>query len=858
MTQTEKKTFGKIALPHIVAVALFFIISIVYFSPVLDGKSLVGSDTESWIGMSKEARDFNATHSEGTLWTNSMFGGMPTYQIAGPKSYDFLTIVVGDTLYQLPRVVYTLFLYLIGFYILMLCFDVKPWLSLVLAPAFAFCSYNLIILAAGHDTKALSIAYMPAVIGSVIYSFRKNKYIGAVLTAFFLALLIRANHLQIVYYTLIALIIYGISELIFAIKEKRLKPMFGTLGLLVVSAVIAVGLNATMLIITKEYSDYTMRGRSNGLTIDKSSQTEGLDKDYITGWSYGIGETFTLLIPDFKGGASQEYLPVDSKTGEKLKELGANPEAILTNQPMPTYWGTQPFTAGPVYAGAIVCFLALLALLIAPNRERWWLLAAFVVGVLLSWGRNFPALTNFFIDYVPLYNMFRTVSMTLVISCLALAVLAGLALKYWFWPVEGTPSADEKFRRKALYISAGVTGGLCLLFWLIPSIAGDFKADVDGYMVQNGYPSFFLDTLPADRKAMLSSSALRSLIFIALAFVVLLFSKTNDKKSAGKIPMYGAFVALGVLVLIDMVPIAKRYLNNTMFKKQPKMDYFQPSAADEMILADKSEHRVLDLTTNVFNSSKPSYFHHSIGGYHAAKLRRYQELINIHIDKEISNIITTFQVASSAKDVNELNSMFANAFSQCKVLNMLNMKYVIYNPDQAPLQNPYANGPAWIVKQAIMAETPDEEMMALGRMDNKQSLVFDKEYKDMVPEEFINKKGVALANAVDSAAVISLVSYAPNHLQYSYKSSTKSLAVFSEIYYDKGWNAYVDGKPAEYFRANYLLRAMSLPAGEHKIEFKFEPQSYATGNLLRSIATVLFLLAVGALAVYYYKRKRAS
>ena len=858
MTQTDKKSLGKIALPHIVAVAIFFIISFVYFSPVLDGKSLVGSDTESWMGMSKEARDFNATHEEGTLWTNSMFGGMPTYQIAGPRTNDLLTIVVGDTLYKLPRVVYTLFLYLIGFYILMLCFDVKPWLSLVLAPAFAFCSYNLIILAAGHDTKALSIAYMPAVIGSVIYSFRKNRYVGAVITTLFLALFIRANHLQIVYYTFIALLIYGVSELVFAIREKRLLPMFGTLGLLIVSALVAVGLNATNIITTKEYSEYTMRGHSNGLTIDKSSQTEGLDKDYITGWSYGIGETFTLLIPDFQGGASQEYLPADSKTGEKLKELGADPEAILKNQPMPTYWGTQPFTAGPVYAGAIICFLALLAMFIVPNRERWWLLAVFVLGMILSWGRNFPALTNFFIDYVPLYNMFRTVSMTLVISCLSLAVLAGLGLKYWFWPVEGTASADVKFRRKALYISAGVTGGLCLLFWLIPSIAGDFKADVDGYMVQNGYPSFFLDTLPADRKAMLSSSALRSLVFIVLAFVVLLLSKTQDKKSAGKIPMYGAFVALGVLLLIDLVPIAKRYLNNTMFKKQPKMDYFQPSKADEMIMADKAEHRVLDLTTNVFNSSKPSYFHHSIGGYHAAKLRRYQELINVHIDKEITGILTTFQVVNSAKDMNEVNSMFANTFSQSRVLNMLNMKYVIYNPDQAPLQNPYANGPVWIVNQAIMTETPDDEMIALGRMDNKKSLVFDKEYKDLVPAEFINKNGVDLANNSDSTATIALTSYEPNHLQYSYKSAKKSLAVFSEIYYDTGWNAYIDGKPAPYFRANYLLRAMSLPAGEHKVEFMFEPESYERGNLIRNISTVLFLIAVGALAVYYYRRKRTA
>lgn len=824
MNQLSKKS----KLPHIVAVLLFIVITCVYFSPVFEGKQLVGHDTESFKGMSKEIIDYNENNDDAAKWTNRMFGGMPSYQISCVRPHTAISWI-SSVLLIFPRVIITLFLYLIGFYILLLMLKVNPWLSIAGSIAFAFGSYNFIILAVGHDTKAMAIAYMAPLIGSIILAFRGKRWLGVILTAVFLGLAIQANHLQILYYTLLILIIYGITELIFAIKNKQLKEMLVTFSLLLGSAAIAIGLNATNLLTTYEYSQYTMRGKSNGLTIDKSSSQKGLNTDYITQWSYGIDETMTLLIPNYKGGASQSKLSNTSETAQKLRENGIQDvEGIMQNTAMPTYWGTQPFTSGPVYAGAIVCFLFVLGLFLVEGKNKWWILGATILSILLAWGKNFLPFTEFFINYVPLYNMFRAVSMTLVIATFCMALMASLALKEFF-----NPDIDKQRKIKALYISGGIVGGITLLLSLVPQIAGDFKSSSDSMLVSYGYPDFIVNTLPLDRQALLRSDAFRSFAFIALSVLVLwLYTAKNLKQKF-------AFTALALLFLLDLVPIAKRYLNNEHFNEKREGAYFTPSPADKFILQDRSQFRVLDMTVDIFNSSKPAYFHNLIGGYHAAKLRRYQELINLHLEREIFNTRQSFKGATSEADIQK-----ALAYNQ--IMNMLNMKYLIYHHESQPITNPFANGNAWFVSACHIEQTADEEMLKLGTINTKTELVADKAFASLIPKTI----------TPDSTAIIQLTSYSPNVLKYESHSKTDQVAVFSEIYYEKGWNAYIDGQQVPYFRANYLLRALPIKAGNHTIEFKFEPKSYDLGNTIALVSSIILLLLLGIVLFKEYKKRK--
>lgn len=828
-----EQSFGKKSLPHIIAVISFFVISFIYFSPVFDGKELVGHDTESWIGMGKEIRDYNANNKDAALWTGRMFGGMPAYQIDF-KQPDNVAVFVNNILSIFPRVIYTLFLYLIGFYILLLSFKVNPWLSMICAIGFAFGTYNFIILVAGHNTKAMAIAYMAPLIGSVAMAFRWKPILGSALTALFLALAINANHLQILYYTLYTLIIFGIVELIYAFKEKRLPKTLSSLGLLVAAAAIAVGVNITQLLTTKEYSKYTMRGESNGLTIDKDSKQEGLSNDYITQWSYGIDETMTLLIPNFKGGASQEKLSTSSNTAAKLREMGvADVDRIMNETPMPTYWGTQPGTSGPVYVGAIICFLFALGLILVEGKNKWWILAATVLAIMLAWGKNFMPLTDFFINHVPLYNMFRAVSMTLVIVACCMSLMAALALKEIF----NSELAKEK-KLKALYIAGGIVGGICLLFALIPGFAGDFKSPTDAAMVSYGFPEFVVNTLPMDRADMLRSDAFRSFVFIALTFAILWLYISKNLKA------HFVYAGLAVFFLLDMVPVAKRYLNKDNFKEKHIGSYFQPTNADKFILNDKSQYRVLDITVDIFNSSKPSFFHNTIGGYHAAKLRRYQELINNHLSREISNIGTAFQ---SAQKTQSMEPIIATLY-QSQILNMLNMKYLIYNPEAEPIKNQFANGNAWFVKTCFIAQTPDEEMLKLGTLNTKTELVADKAYSSFIPKQI----------SPDSTATIVETSYSPNVIKYESNAKSDQVAVFSEVYYEKGWKAFIDGQEVPYFRADYVLRALPIKAGKHQIEFRFEPASYYTGNTVALISSILLVLSLGGAIYLEIKKKKKA
>lgn len=835
--------------PHIIAIVCFLVVTFGFLSPVFSGKDIFGGDTQSYMGMAQEANSYNKTHDEQTLWTGSMFAGMPTYQICMKDDSSIISLA-DDALRILPGPTYRVFLYLVGFYILLIALGLSPYFAIAGSIAFAFGSYNLIIIVAGHNTKAVAIAYMAPIIASIYLGFKKEKpYLGATLLALFLGLGLYANHIQIIYYTLFIALIFGVSEIVFAIKEKTIKKFLLSTAFLCVGAIFAVGLNATRLITTAEYSKHTMRGDSNGLTILDSGDKHGLDLDYITAWSYGIDETFTLLIPDFKGGSSHTYLDTDSHTAQKMGQITGfrdsgkklsntdkerlartgNPKnlaELMYIQPMPTYWGTQPFTSGPVYAGAIVCFLFIVGCIIVPNRQRYWLIAATILGILLSWGHNFMPFTEFFVNYIPLYDKFRTVSMTLTISCLCMAILAFLAVKEL-----ASESVDTKKKLKSLYISAGITGGICLLFAIIPSLAGDFSAASD-----NSYGSsygFLTTTLPQDRMDMLSADALRSLIFIALAFTLLFFY------IKGKVKTLVASIALIILCAADMIPVAHRYLNERSFvKKEVRNKPFTASNADKYILADKAEEfRTLNLTVDIFNSSAPSYFHKNVGGYSAVKLRRYQELIEVHLSKEIRNFTYSLKTISTFSEAEEI-------FKQTPVLNMLNTKYVIYSPDTMPIANPYKLGNAWLVDNVNLVSSADEEMLSLGLDNLSNTVIVDKSVVNApVYKKYKSDNGK-----------IELIKYEPNAMTYKFSSSEDQLAVFSEIYYQDGWNAYINGEQVPYFRANYLLRAMELKAGDYTLEFRFEPKSYDIGKILSIICSILLTTALSCIIFVTFKR----
>lgn len=821
------KTIVPKVTPHIVAILLFTIISFFYFKPVLEGKQLIGHDTESWMCMAKETIDHNESHDDVTLWTNSMFGGMPTYQISMKQPYNLIKYLE-DIIHIYPNTIYNLMLYFIGFYILLLAFRVNPWLAIVGAIAFSFASYNFIIIVAGHNSKAITIAYMAPLIGGVFMAFRRNKLIGSIITAIFLSLAVRANHIQILYYTLFILIFFVVVEFIYSLKNKEIKSFLQSTGMVVAAAIVALGMNATSLLTTYEYSQYTMRGKSNGLTVDAQNSQHGLNKEYITQWSYGIDETMTLLIPNFKGGASAATLNADSETGKKIKSFGVpNVEKFMKEMQLPLYWGDQPGTSGPVYLGAIVIFLFVLGFFVVDKRILWWLVPMIILTLMLSWGRNFMWLTDIFIDYVPLYNKFRTVSMTLVATGFGITLIAMLALKEIL-----DPKTDKQKLIRPLMISAGITGGIALLFALIPSLAGNFTSPADTQF-QGDY-AFLKETLPLDRKAMLRSDAFRSLGFIlAAAFLIWLYAKNKLKTNV-------TITFFGILLLADLLPVAKRYLNDDSFARKRKIEtLIQPSNADKIILQDKSQYRVLDASVNIFNDATPSYFHKNIGGYHAAKLRRYQELINMQIEGEIGQLFRAFGTAKTFDDITP-------TLDSLGVLNMLNMKYVIYNKDAAPLVNPYANGNAWFVNNVRIAADANEEMKLVGEINTKHEMVVDKAFASMVLPK----------TTPDSTSRIALKSYHPNHLVYDFESKTDQMAVFSEIFYDKGWNAYINGEKRNYVRANYLLRAMPLKAGKYEVEFKFEPVSYSLGNTIALISSIILVLSLLGFAFLQWKKSK--
>lgn len=809
-----KHLSGKKVLPHIFALLVFLLISVIYFSPVLDGKELRQHDKTTFRGMSQEVKQYNQTHDDKALWTNSMFGGMPAYLIHVPFTSNLMRGVHLLINFNNLRPICFLFIYLAGFYLAMLLFGLNPWLSMVGAAAFGFSSYFLIIIAAGHNSKAHAVGYMAPIIAGVYYAFRKNGWRGAVVMGLFLSMQLYVNHLQITYYTFLVVLFLGVAELVRAFREKRLPAFFRTIAILVLFAVLAVGSSAGKLWTTFEYGNYSIRGKSE-LSHNQENKTSGLDKDYATAWSYGVGETLSLMIPNIKGGSSFGGFDEDSETFKTLRQNQVPNAKKIVGQ-LPGYWGEQSVTWGPVYAGAIVCFLFVLGLFLVGGTLRGWIVAATILSILLGWGKHFMPLTDFFLDFVPGYNKFRTVSMVLVIAEFTFPLLGLLALKKIF---------DDKVEKaqlmKALKWSVGITGGISLLFFLVPGLSGTFASPADVQL-----PDWLRESIQLDRKSLLRSDALRSLILIVLAAsTILAFYLKKLKPNV-------AILVLGVLILGDLWAVNKRYLNNDNFVsvREAKKE-FQLTTADKEILKDKDpNYRVLNLAVSTFNDASTSYHHKSIGGYHGAKMRRYQELIELQLTPEMQQV---GKKLGEIKSVEELGNLFA----ETPVLNMLNTKYLIFNPQAAPIRNTNALGSAWVVDEAHVVATADDEIAALGVINPAKEAVVNNAFSNQLS---------ALSAQQDEEATLKLIAYSPNEVSYQFNGKTSRLGIFSEIYYPKGWNAYIDNKLVSYFRANYVLRAMVLPAGDYRVRFKFEPKAYSYGADISLVSSLLLLiLAIG-------------
>ncbi|MBR6883517.1 MAG: YfhO family protein [Bacteroidales bacterium] len=818
----DKKFLKKIGIA-LGAIALFLALSYGFVPQVLDGKIVNQSDISGYLGMSREMTAWNLAHPDDpTYWTDSMFGGMPTTAISTQNGGDY-TQAVYDLLLTGKRPATYLFIALLGAFLLMLSLGISWPLALGGAVAVAFCSYNFQIIQVGHNTKMQAIAFFPWVLAALVYTYRstekKDRWIfktilGAVLFGVALSLQIKANHQQITYYLAILVLLYALVEFIdILVKHKdRIGRFFIASALLLVVGGVGIATNVNKLLPLAKYTPNTMRGGSE-LTTEGAVKGGGLDLDYATSWSYGWEELPNLMIPNFNGGASAQAVdPAKSETIKLLKRAGQSGTREIAKA-LPMYWGPQPFTAGPMYMGAITVFLFVLGLFLYKGKEKWWIVAGTVLAVLMAVGNHFMAFTKLCFNVLPLYNKFRTVSMALIVLQVTLPVLGFLVLDRI---VKG--GVDRKTFLKKSGIAFALTGGLCLLFALIPSLAGDFTAASDA-----GQQDVLVEAFQADRIALLRQDALVSFILIAVSWGLLLWAVLPKDKPVRKVI---AGVAVCALVLVNLFTVGKRYLNADHFTT-PK-DFTIPFAerpVDQMIKADPDpSYRVLDLTVNVFNSSIPSYHHKSVGGYSPAKLQRYQDLIGHYLNGEINAIYQSMQGISSIQDAEE-------KLPSTPVLNALNTRYIILGGEYPPVVNANALGNAWFVDGVVSAATPDEEIAFLGSVDLKRQAVVG---KDM---------SAVTAAPADSTDAIVLTSYAPNELRYHYTASADRLAVFSEIYYPDGWKAEVDGVPVDVLRADWTLRAAQLPAGTHDLVMRFEPASYRIGaNVSRASSIVLILL----------------
>ena len=832
---------SKKCLPDILAIVLFVLISVAYFFvPMTRGEVLGSGDNSAGKGLGRDVQEYYQKTGETSRWTNSVFSGMPTYQIA-PSYKSTTALGKVESLYHLwlPQYVWYLFAYLLGFYILLRAFDFRQSLAALGAVIWAFSSYFLIIIAAGHIWKVMALAYLPPMIAGIVLTYRGKYLWGLVVTAIFAAFEVNANHAQMTYYYLFIVFFMVIAFLVKAIREKKMPQFVKASIVCIIAALIGVAINASSLYHTWQYQKESMRGKSELIskTDPKNQTNSGLDRDYITQWSYGIGETWTLLIPNAKGGASEPMI-----NNSIVQEKG-DPQYEQVYQSLGQYWGEQPGTSGPVYVGAFVLFLFILGLFIVKGPMKWALLAATMLSVLLSWGKNFMGLTDIFIDYMPMYAKFRTVASILVIAEFTIPLLAMMALK----KIVDEPDYITK-HMKYLWISLGCTAGIALLFWIMPGVFFDFISTAENQALSQ-IPADQLSPLKSNlislREAIFRADCMRSIIVILIGVVMLLLFKARKLQAKYFV---GGVIAL---CLIDMWAVDKRYLNDGMF--QPKYDVDQPIAktqADEQILKDKGlDYRVLNMTTNTFNENNTSYYHKSIGGYHAAKLRRYNELIEHYIAPEMQNMNKVLAPENISQGPDNMLQV-TDKGNLMPALNMLNAKYFIVGPQgQQPIavKNNSAMGNAWFVNKVDYVDNANEEIERIGKMDIHHEAVADKKFEQALGKSAQN----------DSTAKATLTAYEPNHLTYDVNSKNGGVVVFSEVYYPE-WTATIDGKPANVGRVNYVLRAVNVEPGSHKVVLDFHPKSVTITETISYIASTILLLAIIGIVVFEWRKKKVA
>ena len=826
-------TLLKKCLPDVLAVLLFAVLAFAYFFPAdIEGRILYRHDASAGRGAGQEGIEYLQKTGERSRWTNALFGGMPTYQMAPSYgSTDLLTKAVNAYHLWLPENVWFVFAYLLGFYILLRAFDFRQHLAALGSIIWAFSTYFLIIIAAGHIWKVWALAYLPPLIAGLVLAYRGKYLWGLLLTAVFTAFEINANHVQMTYYYLFIILALVIAWLVEAVQQKQMARFLKATAVCVVGATIGLCINLSNLYHTWEYSKESMRGKSELVKQNSANQTSsGLDRDYITQWSYGIDETWTLLIPNTKGGAS---MPL-SMNETAMKH--ANPDYASIYDQIGQYWGEQPGTSGPVYVGAFVMLLFILGLFIVKGPVKWALLAATILSIMLSWGKNFMGFTDFFLDYVPMYAKFRTVASILVIAEFTIPLLAMLALKELF-------DKPELMRQRMKYVGISflLTGVVSLLFSLMPeAFFGSFVSSSEMRALQSLPPEHIqplIANLTEMRQAMFTSDALRSFYIILAGTGVLL------AVAFGKLKKEYAVGIILVLCLVDLWTVNKRYLNDEMFvPKSEREAPQQKTQTDELILRDETlDYRVLNLASNTFNENETSYYHKSIGGYHAAKLRRYQEMIEAYINPEMQQLFRA--VGEAAGDMTQVNGD-----SICPVLNMLNTRYFIFpleGGQTVPIQNPYVYGNAWFVDQISYVDNANAELETVGKLNLRHQAVADAKFKTQLGEAAVQ----------DTASVVTITSYEPNRLKYDVNTGKGGVLVFSEIYYP-GWTATVDGQPAELGRVNYILRAIHLQPGKHQVELAFFPKSVSVTETVAYIAFVLLLLIVVGIAFIEYRNRK--
>ena len=830
---------AKKVLTQVIIIVFFAVFSFAYFFPTIEGKVLNQMDNKNAKAISEEARTYEKSENRDIAWTNSLFSGMPTYQVGGISRKNIFSPIlrlINHTV--LPYgTVSVLFVYLLGFYILLLSFKIDKWLSLVGAVAFALSSYNIIIIAAGHITKTYAIGLMPIIIAGFILLYDKKYWLGAITALLGLGLQITTTHIQIIYYTGLTVGLLVAFQFFWSLKEKKLKQFYKATIFAFAIAFIAVLPNITTMWQAYEMSKYSIRGQ-NELSSDNNKQNGGLDKDYALSWSYGVDESFSLLVPNVKGGASgaflyDELVAMYQGTAEEKEDAEKKLDkysqefvnyivsGIQNNFPISSYWGSQPFTSGPVYLGAFILFLFIFGMFVVKNKIKWWLFVATALALILSWGRNFELVTDIFFNYFPFYNKFRTVSMTLVIVSVTIPLLSFLTLKEII--------AEKGFIQKnikSLWYALGITGFLLIIPMFFNYLSAQEIEYFDNYVKQipqgASQVNDFLSELETARKSVYTADAFRSLIFILLG-VGLLFAFSKFKK----FKQSTFIIVLGLLIVADMWTIDRRYLSDDNFQKKSDVNSeITASLADEFILKDTDPYyRVLNIG-NPFNDAFTSRFHKSIGGYHGAKLRRYQDVIDNYLGFYNQAIINTLQ--DTTGDINLL-------FQQMQVLNMLNTKYIIYNPNQYPIVNMHTFGNAWFVDNFKFVKTPDEEIKALETENLKRTAIINENNfdKSELPE---------LSYSSDSTKYIKLTNYKPDILEFEVKTNKTDFVVFSDIYYPKGWNAYIDGEPTTIYQTNYILRGLIIPAGNHTIKFEFKPAAIFTAQKIAFVSSIIVLL----------------